>query len=357
MMNRYSRHISLSEIGEEGQAKLGRAKVLVVGAGGLGCPVLQYLTAAGVGTIGIIDFDEVEESNLQRQILYGVNDIGNNKALSAKNRLEQLNPHLQFNTYPKKLTVHNAQELVRQYDIVVDGSDNFATRYLVNDACLLENKPLVYGAIYKFEGQVSVFNYQNGPSYRCLFPQAPSPSQATSCAEIGVLGILPGIIGCYQANEVLKIILGIGNPLSGKLFLFNALTNQHQVLQVQPNRQVIAQVKTQGLQAFYKEACATEVDDTQGLEITLEDSPHFGECHWIDIRAPHELPKASSLPIKIWNYRTVAQVFAVIPKEEKIIVCCQSGIRSLKFAKALQEVGYEAKSLKGGIQGILGNRR
>src|SRR5690606_19253182 len=217
MTNRYSRHIILSEIGQAGQDKLLSAKVLVIGAGGLGCPVLQYLAAAGIGTLGIIDFDVVEISNLQRQVLFGTSSLGKNKAEAAKKHLEDLNPEISIMAYAEKLTYQNALELFKNYDIIVDGSDNFETRYLVNDACIITNKPLVFGAIYKFEGQVSVFNYQNGPSYRCLFPNPPQKDTVPNCSEIGVLGVLPGIIGSMQANEVLKIILGIGSTLSGKL--------------------------------------------------------------------------------------------------------------------------------------------
>ena len=231
-MNRYNRHIILSEIGQIGQDKLSNAKVLVVGAGGLGCPVLQYLAAAGIGTLGIIDFDVVEASNLQRQVLFGNSSLGQNKAEAAKIRLEDLNDTITINAYPFPLDHQNALDLFNQYDIIVDGSDNFETRYLVNDACILTNKPLVFGAIYKFEGQVSVFNYENGPSYRCLFPNPPKKDSVPNCSEIGVLGVLPGIIGSMQANEVLKIILGIGNVLSGKLLCFNALTNQTSILKV-----------------------------------------------------------------------------------------------------------------------------
>ena len=206
-MSRYNRHIILSEIGQAGQDKLSNAKVLVIGAGGLGCPVLQYLAAAGIGTIGIVDFDIVDISNLQRQVLFGTSSLGKNKAEAAKQRLEDLNNEISIIAYPEKLTHKNAIDLFNQYDIIVDGTDNFETRYLVNDACIITNKPLVFGAIYKFEGQVSVFNYQNGPSYRCLFPSPPKEGTVPNCSEIGVLGVLPGIIGSMQANEVLKIII------------------------------------------------------------------------------------------------------------------------------------------------------
>ena len=231
-MDRYSRHILLSEIGQIGQDKLSKAKVLVVGAGGLGCPVLQYLTSAGVGTIGIIDFDAVETSNLQRQVLFGLSSIGKNKATAAKERLTDLNNEISIIAYAEKLTYKNTLQLFEKYDIIVDGSDNFETRYLVNDGCIITNKPLIFGAIYKFEGQVSVFNYQNGPTYRCLFPKPPKKGSILNCSEIGVLGVLPGIIGSMQANEVLKIILGIGHVLSGKLLFYNALTLKNTTLKI-----------------------------------------------------------------------------------------------------------------------------
>ena len=221
-MNRYSRHIALSEIGQAGQNKLLNAKVLVIGAGGLGCPILQYLAAAGVGNIGIVDFDTIELSNLQRQVLFGSASIGLNKAEAAKTRLQDLNNTISITAYPKKLTHQNSLSLFKNYDIIVDGTDNFETRYLINDAAIITNKPVVFGAIYKFEGQVSVFNYKAGPSYRCLFSNQQEKEQSGHCEDLGVLGVLPGIIGSMQANEVLKMILEIGNILSGKLLLYNA---------------------------------------------------------------------------------------------------------------------------------------
>ena len=226
MTDRYNRHIIISEIGQRGQNKLSSAKVLMVGAGGLGCPVLQYLVAAGIGTIGIIDFDIVEKSNLQRQVLYGESSLGENKAIAAKTKLKDLNNEIEILAYPEKLTFQNAIDLFRQFDIIVDGTDNFETRYLINDACILTDKPLVFGAIYKFQGQVSVFNYKNGPTYRCAFPVKPIQSEIPNCSQVGVLGVLPGVIGTMQANEVLKIVLGIGDVLSGRLLCYDALTNQ-----------------------------------------------------------------------------------------------------------------------------------
>ncbi|WP_369820320.1 ThiF family adenylyltransferase [Tenacibaculum sp. SG-28] len=226
----YDRHLILDKIGEKGQLKLKQAKVLVIGAGGLGCPVLQYLTAAGVGTIGIIDPDVVDQSNLQRQILYTIDDIGASKAVTASKRLSKLNPFVQFTVYQEKLTTKNAISLFEIYDIIVDGSDNFETRYLTNDAAILTDKPLVYGAIFKFEGQVSVFNYNGSATYRCLYPTPPKPETSPNCSEIGVLGVLPGIIGSFQANEVIKIICNIGEVLANKLLIYDTLSMRQVLL-------------------------------------------------------------------------------------------------------------------------------
>ncbi len=228
-LQRYSRQMMLDEIGADGQMKLKQARVLVIGAGGLGCPVLQYLAAAGVGHIGIVDGDHVELSNLQRQILYTIEDIGHQKVNVAKRRLQQLNPHVCVEIYPYALNAMHAGELFQQYDIVVDGTDNFKTRYLVNDCCVAYNKPLVFGSIYRFEGQVSVLNYKGGPSYRCIFPEPPEEGQVPDCATVGVVPSLPGIIGAMQANEVIKIITGAGDVLSGKLMVANMLTFEFNV--------------------------------------------------------------------------------------------------------------------------------
>jgi len=223
-LRRYNRHIMLPEIGPEGQEALKKAKVLVVGAGGLGCPVLQYLSAIGVGKVGILDFDKVDEENLQRQVLYGLHDLGKLKAIIAKTRLQQLNPLVDYETINIPLDKTNALEIIQQYDIVVDATDNYPTRYMINDACVILNKTMVYGSIYKFEGQISVFNYNNGPTYRCFYPIPPDNQEAPDPSEIGVIGVLPGIIGSFQANEVIKIIIEKGEILSGKLLVINILT-------------------------------------------------------------------------------------------------------------------------------------
>lgn len=322
-MNRYSRHINLKEIGPEGQAKLARAKVLIVGAGGLGCPALQYLAASGIGTIGVIDFDVVEESNLQRQVLFGTASLGKNKALAAKQRLTDLNPTISINAYPKKLTEENALELFKKYDIIVDGSDNFETRYLASDASLLTGKPLVFGAIYKFEGQVSVFNFKNGPSYRCLFPNPPKNS-IPNCAETGVLGVLPGIIGSIQANEVLKIILGLGHVLSEKLWCFNALTTQVSFFSIKRMETQIQSVLKYGLSDSYQiNSCEMDAE-----EISLDAVFTLENIQWVDVREQGELPllKAQEilqLPLSIFENN-----IGKLNTNANLVFFCQQGARS-----------------------------
>jgi molybdopterin/thiamine biosynthesis adenylyltransferase/rhodanese-related sulfurtransferase len=231
----YQRHVSLPEIGLAGQEKLKQGSVLVIGSGGLGCPALQYLAAAGVGRIGVVDFDVVEASNLQRQTLFGYEDLGRHKAEAAAERLNDLNPHVEITSFLERFSVENALSLLEDYDVVLDGSDNFPTRYLVNDACVMAGKPLSFGSIFKFEGQVSVFNFDDGPTYRCLFPECPNPKDVPNCAEIGVFGALPGIIGSMQAVEVIKILTGVGEPLSGKLLVFDALSMRSQLISFSPD--------------------------------------------------------------------------------------------------------------------------
>ena len=232
---RYSRHIILPEVGLDGQKKLKAASVLCIGTGGLGSPLLLYLAAAGIGRIGIVDFDIVDQSNLQRQIIHGQSWVGKPKIESARNRILEINPYCQVDLYETRLSSENALDIVKDYDVVVDGTDNFPTRYLVNDACVLLNKPNVYGSIFRFEGQATVFNYQEGPNYRDLYPEPPPPGMVPSCAEGGVLGVLPGIIGTIQANETIKVILGTGNTLSGRLLLYNALDMTFRELKLRPN--------------------------------------------------------------------------------------------------------------------------
>ena len=343
----YNRHLILDEIGTEGQEKLKTARVLVIGAGGLGCPVLQYLAAAGVGTIGIIDHDRIDQSNLQRQILYTHDDIGKYKAEVAANRLSQLNPYIQFQIYLQPLTREIALELFSRYDIIVDGSDNFPTRYLSNDAAVLSNKPLVFGSIFKFEGQVSVFNYQNGPTYRCVFPTPPAPSAVPNCSEIGVLGVLPGIIGSLQANEVIKMICGIGSVLSGKLLTFNALTMQQYQLQIEKNEAVVVD----RLEDDYAFFCGLPKEN---LEIGME-----------ELKANHE--RYLLLDVRTYDEREAYDIggyhipldelenrYNEIPEGKDLVVYCKAGVRSKMAISILRLKGVSNTliNLKGGILGM-----
>jgi len=354
--NRYSRHISLDAVGLLGQEKLKAAKVLVIGAGGLGCPVLQYLTAAGVGTIGIIDFDTIEESNLQRQILFTTNDIGKSKAKVAALRLAQLNPYVNFNVFNEKLTTKNAVNLFSAYDIIVDGTDNFSTRYLVNDACLLTSKPLVYGAIYKFEGQVTVFNYNNGPSYRCLFPEPPNESPP-NCSDIGVIGVLPGIIGTQQANEVIKMILEIGEPLSGKLLTYNALNNTSFTLKVKRSDSQIEKVlaKDFNFEAMdYDFFCGIKKEKTM-QEISIEELKEWYQkglnFKVLDVRDEWEQPRLEKDNVLQFPLDELDDYVEEIKKYDKVVIICQHGIRSVDALQMLQR-DYQLTNLinlSGGI--------
>jgi len=346
--SRYHRQIILPEIGTAGQEKISTSKVLVIGAGGLGCPVLQYLAAAGIGTLGIIDFDVVETSNLHRQVLYGESSVGKNKALAAKNRLQDLNPTITINAYPERLTTKNAISLFSGYDIIVDGSDNFSTRYLVNDACIITNKPLVYAAIFKYEGQVAVFNYQNGPSYRCLFPTPPKAGSVPSCAEIGVLGVLPGIIGSLQANEVLKIILEIGDSLSGKLMTYNSLSTSFSSFSIQRVKLEISKVMDNA-----KTFEHTDYDLFCGIsavkEILAKDAFSRTNAIFIDVREIHETPKIETLKPNYIPLQTLPEKIETLNKEQETIVFCQSGIRSKKALEILNEHGFKnIAHIKGG---------
>lgn len=254
-MERYSRHISLSEVGLLGQIKISKAKVLVVGAGGLGSPLLLYLTAAGVGSIGIVDFDQVSINNLQRQVLFRESDVNRNKAEAAKEILFTHNSEIELKCYSVVLSVENAADLIENYDIVVDCTDNFRTRYLINDVCVKLNKPFVFAALYKFEGQLSVFNYNNGPTYRCLFPSPPKAGEVPNCEEAGVMGVLPGILGLYQANEVIKLILNLGDSLSGLLLSINLLTNQHNLISFKRNEAEVDKIKERNLEYIDLDDC------------------------------------------------------------------------------------------------------
>ncbi len=340
----YNRHLILEEIGEKGQLKLKKASVLVIGAGGLGCPILQYLTAAGIGTIGIIDDDLVDQSNLQRQILYTIDDIGASKAEVAVKKLSKLNPFIKFNTYVKKLVTENAISLFEDYDIIVDGSDNFQTRYLANDAAFITNKPLVYGSIFKFEGQVTVFNYKGSGTYRCLYPTPPNPNEVPSCSEIGVLGVLPGIIGALQANEVLKIVCEIGEVLANKLLVVDALTMRQVLL----NYKKIDTSTVISLDVDYDSFCGIKtIDHEILLEELLKDSSKY---HLLDVRENWEREQhhigGQHIPLKELPAR-----FVELVTEKNIVVYCKSGIRSKQAIHLLQEKYANVKfvNLKHGV--------
>ncbi|MBT8303589.1 MAG: ThiF family adenylyltransferase [Bacteroidia bacterium] len=333
---RYARHIALSEVGVKGQEKLAAAKVLVVGAGGLGCSALQYLVSAGVGTVGIIDFDTVSLSNLQRQILYTEDDIGKNKALTAKERLHALNNSITIIAQPVSLGLDNCLEILSEYDIVVDGTDNFTTRYLISDACSKLKKPMVYASLYKFEGQVSVFNYKDGPSYRCLFPEPPMSGEVPNCSEIGILGVLPGQIGVLQATEVLKIILEIGDVLSGHLLYVNVLTNESRTLHISRNDEVIQYVRSKGLELVDIQDC--DLYHT----VSLSEIQPFQQVCWIDIREEDEgpqveLPNLQRIPfsaILSKNNLGLHKIHSIQEMYKKIIFC-KSGGRAKKVVKLL----------------------
>ncbi|WP_247672572.1 HesA/MoeB/ThiF family protein [Aquimarina sp. MMG016] len=341
----YNRHIILDEIGLEGQEKLKSAKVLVIGAGGLGCPVLQYLAAAGVGTIGIIDDDVVDQTNLQRQILYTIDDIGKSKAKTVAERLSKLNPFVFFKVYDEKLNTDNALDLFSDYDIIIDGSDNFPTRYLVNDACVLADKPLVFGSIFKFQGQVSVLNYKNGPTYRCLFPDPPAPDAVPNCSDIGVLGVLPGIIGSLQANEVIKIITGIGEVLNGKLLYFDSLTLQQQILSFKKNEDL----EINQLEENYNFFCGINLNVIEEISVS-ELKENSGNYQILDVRNKTEFDQFNIGGIHI-PLNEVSERISEIISEKPIVVCCQSGIRSKKAIEIISGLrnDLELINLKQGL--------
>lgn len=340
---RYTRHIILHEIGMDGQQKLKQAKVLVIGAGGLGCPVLQYLTAAGIGTIGIVDFDTVDESNLQRQVLYTTDDIGKQKAEVAKEKLAKQNPYIQLTAYSQQLTAKNALDILSAYDIVVDGSDNFATRYLVNDACVILNKVLVFGSIFKFDGQVSVFNYKDGATYRCLYPEPPAAGEVPNCAETGVIGVLPGIVGTLMANEVIKVVTHIGEVLSGKLLTFDALTMQFNTFTISPNP---ANKNIKEL-IDYDIFCGTIIEiSADELKEKIKRKEDF---QLVDIREPNEYALKNIGGILI-PLNQLENSLAKLNKGKEIIVHCASGARSKKAVTILKEHGFtKVYNLKNGL--------
>lgn len=351
----YSRHLILPEFNIEGQRKLKNSSVLVVGAGGLGCPLLQYLTAAGVGHLGIVDYDIVDQSNLQRQVLYSVDDIGKSKAETAAKKLFRLNPHISFSVINDQLTSRNALEIISKFDIVCDGTDNFPTRYLVNDACVILDKPNIHGAIFKFEGQVSVFNYKfengdHGPQYRDIFPTPPPPGEVPSCAEGGVLGVLPGILGSIQASETIKVIAGIGEPLAGKLFIFDALSFETRILKINKN----PDLQIPEVLIDYDDFCGlNESPDRTVTEISVEELKSMidkdKDFQLIDVRNQYE-HNIASLEGLLIPLDDLDQRVSEIRTDKTTIFYCRSGIRSAKAIKKLQKLGFKNLfNLKGGI--------
>ena len=358
---RYSRHLLIPEVGAEGQLKLKRAKVLLVGAGGLGSPVGLYLAAAGVGRIGIVDFDVVDASNLQRQVIHGTSDLGRKKLDSAEETLRDINPHVRVDRFETALTSENALQILRDYDLVVDGTDNFPTRYLVNDACVLLGKPTVYGSIFRFEGQATVFAYPGGPCYRCLYPEPPPPGLVPSCAEGGVLGVLPGLVGLIQATETVKLILGVGQPLVGRLLLYDALGMRFRELKIRRDaecpvcgerptiRELIDYHQFCGVPragSAAEEPAGPDIDVLQ-LKAKLDRGDRF---LLLDVREPHEhqlcrLPGAVLIPM-----REVPKRLEELDRNQEIVVYCRSGARSAKIAQLLRASGFPVvRNLTGGI--------
>jgi sulfur-carrier protein adenylyltransferase/sulfurtransferase len=359
---RYSRHLILPEVGLDGQKRLKAASVLCIGTGGLGSPLLLYLAAAGIGRIGIVDFDVVDHSNLQRQVIHGTSWVGKPKIQSAKDRILEINPYCQVDLYETRLSSENALSILEPYDVVADGTDNFPTRYLVNDACVLLNKPNVYGSIFRFEGQATVFNYEGGPNYRDLYPEPPPPGLVPSCAEGGVLGVLCGIIGSIQATETIKVILGQGNTLSGRLLLYNALNMTFRELKLRPNpvRPVIEKLVDYEEFCGIPQAKAAEAQQQAAMEeITVQELKQIldsGTEDYIvlDVRNPNEyeiarIPGTVLVPLpEIENGEGIAKVKELV-NGHKLIVHCKMGGRSAKAISLLKDAGVDGINVKGGI--------
>jgi adenylyltransferase/sulfurtransferase len=359
---RYSRHLLIPDVGLEGQRKLKNAKVLVVGTGGLGSPVALYLAAAGVGCIGLVDYDVVDSSNLQRQVIHGTSKIGALKVESAKQRMLDLNPYIQVDTFNEPFTSENAMRIAEPYDMIVDGTDNFPTRYLVNDICVFQGKPNVYGSIFRFEGQVSVFYAREGPCYRCLFPEPPPPGMVPSCAEGGVLGVLPGTVGTLQATEAIKLILGIGTPLIGKLMLYDALDLSFQTIKLRknpackvcgPNPEITAPID-------YEAFCGVPGHDhdsgSAGADwdiepVDLAERLKSGEpLRLIDVREPVELQVAQIQGAELIPLGQLAANLNKLDSSQEIVLFCRTGGRSARALELLLSAGFrKVKNLRGGI--------
>ncbi|HEX8144467.1 MAG TPA: molybdopterin-synthase adenylyltransferase MoeB [Pyrinomonadaceae bacterium] len=363
---RYSRHLIMPEVGMQGQRRLKAASVLMIGTGGLGAPTGMYLAAAGIGRIGIVDFDVVDESNLQRQIIHGTRDVGRPKIASARDRLNDINPHVQIETYETRLSSENALGLFRDYDVIVDGTDNFPTRYLVNDACVLTGKPNVYGSIFRFEGQASVFWAQRGACYRCLYPEPPPPGLVPSCAEGGVLGVLPGIVGAIQANETIKLILGgDSRPLINRLLLFDAWQMRFRELKLRkdPSCPICGEHATIKALIDYEEFCGLKppplennrAEEQKMEEITateLKQRLDSGDdIQIIDVREPNEYDIARIPGTTLIPLGQVTNRMSEIDQSRETVVHCKMGGRSAKAIEALKRAGFAGRlvNLKGGI--------
>ena len=354
---RYSRHLILPDVGVEGQRKLKAARVLLVGAGGLGSPAALYLAAAGVGTLGLVDFDVVDKTNLQRQIIHGTSTVGRPKLDSAKERIEDLNPNVRVETFETRLTSENALDIIREFDIVADGTDNFPTRYLVNDACVLLGKPNVYGSIFRFEGQASVFYAKEGPCYRCLYAEPPPPGLVPSCAEGGVLGVLPGIIGSIQAMETIKLILGVGEPLIGRLVLFDALKLEFRELKLEkdPDCPVCGPHPTVTELIDYEAFCGIGAEPSyDGAEITAQELRQEWERNpdllVIDVREPHEYEITHIDGAVLMPLGELPNRLNELDGHREIVTHCHHGARSLKALEILKAAGFsKVRSLRGGI--------
>jgi len=363
-IKRYSRHLIMPEVGIDGQRKLKESSVLCIGAGGLGSPAAMYLAAAGVGRIGVVDFDVVDFSNLQRQLLHGTSDVGRSKLESARSRIKDLNPNVQVDGYETALSSENALGLFAPYDVILDGTDNFPTRYLVNDACVLSGKPNAYGSIFRFEGQASVFATKDGPCYRCLYPEPPPPGLVPSCAEGGVLGVLPGIIGVIQATETIKLMLGIGEPLIGRFLIYDALKMRFRELKLRkdPDCPVCGTHPTVTKLIDYEQFCgivpepqvaasATGESEWETTSTRLKQRLDAGEPLFIlDVREPNEyqinrIPGSTLIPLGELPRR-----YQELPRDREIIMQCKSGARSQRGLEFLRSVGFtRLKNLKGGI--------
>ena len=359
---RYSRHLILPEVGVDGQKRLKAASVLCIGTGGLGSPLILYLAAAGVGRIGLVDFDVVDFSNLQRQIIHGTSWVNKPKIESAKNRILEINPHCQVDLYNARLSSDNALKIFEPYDIIVDGTDNFPTRYLVNDACVLLNKPNVYGSIFRFEGQATVFNYEDGPNYRDLYPEPPPPGLVPSCAEGGVLGILCGIVGSIQATETIKIILGAGNTLSGRLLLYNSLDMSFRELKLRPNpvRPVIEKLIDYEQFCGIPDAKAAEAQQKAAMdEISVTDLKRLldsdsSDYVLLDVRDPNEyeiaqIPGSVLIPLSEIESGAGVEKVRELVNGHKLIAHCKMGGRSAKALAILKEAGIKGTNVTGGI--------